>query len=746
MDFSDFDDLFKKKRLPDDEAFIERQRLARDALEEERRIAENTFAEKQRINKIMFDIDEKRNQIEQLRNVRGTEQQRRAIEASIAQLERSLPNSNSNVNEFVENSRIGRDLMTIRKLYNDLERMRGVQAKTRQRNSIKARIVELSRGLPRFFEDKPNPIPLPLETVNTLLETYGPYANESLRRPSQPRPQSQQPRRGVPSGFVDFNIGEDRKKLVGKLVRVNQDGHKYRGVVTDVTVSGAQVQSTSDNRIRIVHPSKLTIIGSAFTPEEREREEVPRNYFERTTPNLTAPTPSGFVMSREDELDHRSYTPFANLESTIQNILVIIKRNVPSRVSLPFANTIATAVLPELVVVQTNLKISYNTQNLYRSLVSAFVHLYLEPRIKSGSINVPGLVAQTGYVSGMEKGGQTIPARDIVNKFVDLLRAKYSVSFPVHDTQTISYIGRAKSRKYVQMHKDSWPSLNIREGEMGARNRTTFFTPESDSYRRTDQTSTLPLQSSINIPKGIKYGPSMKYEGDDWQKIFGVNPGEALFELSPQEERDLQILESKEEQLIDRLQQKRADPLYERIHTLKVHGNSGAFNPKLNTIDARLDEIANELVQFSKERESKLRAEQRRRGGLLEPESQEDDPEYIKLKRNALYKEKARLMTRRSVEQKKNSSDVSDDQTEALRSQLRDATSEAQKKILSNQLREAKRSKNPDSLVDEEISQLEAQLVRKYGSPETMLNRLQKLRRVRELRAKARESMGALFE
>lgn len=706
MDFPDFDDLLKKKRLPDDEAFLERQRLARDALEEERRIAENTFAEKQRINKIMFDIDEKRNQIEQLRNVRGTEQQRRIIEASIAQLERSLPKSNSNVNEFVENSRIGRDLMTIRRLYNDLERMRGVQAKTRQRNSIKARIVELSRGLPRFFEDKPNPIPLPLETVNTLLETYGPYANESLR-PQQPRPRPQQPRRSVPSGFVDFNIGEDRKKLVGKLVRVNQNGHKYRGVVTDVTVSGAQVQSMIDNNIRIVHPSKLTIVGSAFTPEEREREEVPRNYFERTTPNLTAPTPSGFVMSREDELDRRSYTPFANLESAIQDILVIIKRNVPSRVSLPFANTIATAVLPEMIVVQTNLKISYNTQNLYRSLVSAFVHLYLEPRIKSGSINVPGLVAQTGYVSGMEKGGQTIPARDIVNKFVDLLRAKYSVSFPVHDTQTISYIGRAKSRRYVKLG----------EGE-------------------DDVTKRVPTQFARSVlPSASQFGESL-----------GTGSVMNLFELSPQDQKDLQILESKEEQLIDRLQQKRADPLYERIHTLKVHGNSGAFNPKLNTIDARLDEIANELVQYSKERESKLRAEQRRRGGLLEPESQEDDPEYIKLKRNALYKEKARLMTRRSVEQKKNSSDVSDDQTEALRSQLRDATSEAQKKILSNQLREAKRFKNPDSLVDEEISQLEAQLVRKYGNPEIMLNRLQKLRRVRELRAKARESMGALFE
>lgn len=662
---------------------------------------------------------------------------------------------------FVVNSRIGRDLMTIRRLYNDLERMRDVKDKTRQRNSIRARIAELSRGLPRFFEDRPNPVPLPLETVNTLLETYGPYANESSLLRPRPRPQ-QQPRRTtgggrVPEGFVDFNIGEDRKKLVGKIVRVNQDGHKYRGIVTDMTVSGAQVQSTSDNRIRIVHPSKLTIVGSAFTPDSAGAEtsrSVSSDHFERARPNFTSPTPAGFVMSREDELspeDKAGHSRFMELENTVQDILVIVKRSVPTKVSLPFANSVAHAILPELTVVQTNLKISYAyTLNLFKALVAAFVHLYLEPRTPTGFIDIPSLMTNSGYIPSIEQRGKSVSARELVARFIDLLRGKYSVDFPIVDTQTISYIGRAKGRRYVQF---------------------------GQTLGGDDTTKRVPTQFTRSVlPDTIHFGDSL-----------GTGTVASLFELTPQEQKDLRALESREEQLIDRLQQKQSDPLYKRIHFLKTSDSpmtgGGIGSNSLAQTNARLDEIAVELVKFSQERERKLAGEIKRgrdiNAEIEALEKQHDDilqeqprsatideqiqiineqidelkksfPDYIRTKRNLLYKEKASLMAKRTKEMKKSkasvSSGVSEDEMNALREQRRSATTDAQKQIIDKQIRDLKTVKMSDSLVDEEIAQLEARLVRKYGNPEIMLNRLQKLRRLRELRAKARETMGALFE
>ena len=648
------------------------------------------------------------------------------------------------MDEFVQNSRIGRNLLEIQQKYNDLDRLRDVQGKTRQRNSIKARIAELSRDLPRFFPTRPNPPPLDKDgqhrkMVNELLETYAPYASPAAPR-SRLHPHQNRPRVGgggnkVPTGFVDFNIGEDRKKLVGKIVRVNQNGHKYRGIVTDMTVSGAQVQSTSDNRTRIVHPSKLTIVGSAFeTPGDHTSRSVSSDHFERVGPALTAPAPSGFVMSREDELEN-NHDGFSVLEQTVQDILVIVKRSY-AKTSIPLASRITQAILPELTVVQTNLKISYTrTRNLYKALVAAFVYLYLDHRMNP-TPDIPNLVSTSGYIPSIEKGGRAVSAQDFVHKFVELLRAKYSVNFPIVDTQTISYIGRAKNRRYVQMHKDSWPSMVIGEGEMGAGNKVTFFT--HDEGNREDPTSTLPVRNRTRLSNKIKYGPSLAKES---------LTEDMLFELNPDQEEDLQtliqMLESKEEQLVDRLQQKQSDPLHERIRILKVSGNPSVFNTNIDRIDARLDEIATELVQFSQERERKLAMEKRRNPlGDFPPE---DDPKYIRLKRKLLYKEKARLMAKRTSEQKKNKSDISDKRIEALRSELRDATTDVQKQLLSNQLREAKHSKNADSLVDEEIAQAEAQLVRKYGNPEIMLNRLQKLRRLRELRAKSRESMGDLF-
>ena len=610
------------------------------------------------------------------------------------------------MDDYVENSRIGRDLLTLRKLYIDLENLRNVQGKTRQRNSIKARIEELSRNLPRFLPSQPNPIPLPLQMVNQLLETYGLYATDAtptLRRPTQPRTQNQNRNQKVPAGFVRFNIGEERKKLVGKVVRVNDNGHRYRGVVTGLTISGAEVQSNIDNRIRIVHPSKLTIIGSAFEPDT-----VPSapsaDYFERATPAFTAPTPAGFVESREDEMEERGHSRFTNLENTIQDLLVLLKR--VSGYRFPFPSTITQAVLPEFTVAQTNLKISYNrTPTLYKALASAFLHLYLEPRIEQ-TIDIPRLVSS--YIPSVEKNGKSVSSSVIVEKFIELLRAKYSVDFPIVDTQTISYIGRAKSRKYVT-------TRNL----------------------LTDQTARMETRLSSTIPPNMQFGPS----------LGTANSNEPLFALSSKEENELQFLESREEELVDRLRAKQSDPLHGQIHRLKTSENPSSLNTTINRINIRLDEIANELVLFSQERERKLSIEIRK-NPLRDDHDPEDSPEYIRTKRNLLYKEKARLMAKRTAEMKKfkNTTDSMDNKIEALLEERRQATTKAQKDIINKQLREAKRVKAPDSLVDEQISQLEAQLVRKYGNPEIMLTHLQKLRNLRELRAKAGETMAGLFD
>jgi hypothetical protein len=687
------------------------------------------------------------------------------------------------------------DLKTIADHYARLKEIFEVPNRSKERNFLTGKIVEISRRLPRIDPSRPNPIPVPFETVLQTLEGesgevfdlgISQAAQEEQRRARPPRPKWSNKEH---INLVGFDAAALGRKLVGKTVLVRTvSGEKFRAYVAEVTISGVRVERETDTKSFVVHPSRVTVVGEGVGGLERggggdgviTTDTVDPLHFDyggRLGPT-TADEGAGFVpLVKEGDEEVGGLPVLKTLERAVQDIYGILRQR-ERGISFPFTSFVVTAIESDFHNVVNALNIDFvYSPNLYRALVSGFVILYFEERVLP-HIQVAKHLSEEGFVQDVSKhldDGRHIytSAEKLVSKFTSMLQSEYGVKYPREKRHDEVRGGIKRPSTFVKFsrqarrpppsspyHQPSSSFADVDDYRVPTREEAAAMGRDKKTERRFQDRTTeyTPLQSYARLkdlpPPGTHF-----QTGADGPRIVSIPtvgrlpPGEGVpaggarapSTYIEDEEKELARLEEAEEGLIQRLKDMQESETHARIRELiKLDASTPT-----EKIDARLSEIKLDLLRFSREYERKAAENKRKRRHLLPQQGETDeekemsDPKFIKARRTALEKEKATLEKARTAALKKPMFRTDAKLTakiDALNAKKAEAETITEKHAIEQQI-ESLKSTEVRTLAEDEILALSRKLVAEFGNPEYKLERLKVLRRRRDARD-ARDARG----
>ena len=754
------------------------------------------------------------------------------------------------VRKYAQGSHVYTDLVKIRNLYENLEKVKGVKGKEKQRNAFARKITEFSIGLPPLESGRKNSIPVlyeqVLRAINNFIGPVNPATSTTVlgKRRAPPPPPARKDKRHAD---VSFDIGKIRE-LVGREVRVNTGVEKYRGIVKEVTMSGALVQNATTSLVKLVHPSNLTVTGRKYTEKERELNRL--DYFKDGL-NTAAPeygedegeymdldidledmvnkeardikrrkeeNEEGYrpnnddedagpdfgldriaAMSSEYRIGSKTENDFITssssstiIERVVKEIYTMIKLN-RGKIPLPISPSVVNAIKPAFSKVKAALRLDYNrTPNLFRAVIGAFVHLYLENRFKV-VIPVAKYISDKGYIGPFTKvvDGQKVVSsgKVLVEKFTEMLRTKYNVDFPFslrgkgQRVPRIEYKplrGRSVERKprYVQVRKGGRtaaddPTARVRtQGGIIARPRALQTRNEKVVFKKKDGRDMFggyerprfgPVPDPNDPLRKFNYNDTLfggtrgertlyseghlgdeekdheKWLEGEWDDrtnarlraisgydtvALGTTGQYNLIEMNlAADARELAQLEAREDELLAKFEAKQDSPMYEQVQEASIHfaesRGKGGLTDKAFRIEEDLADLETQITELR-----------------LNP-----DPNRARnrVRTSTLYKNKDALKKGRAFELKKTV--MSDDVLSKLNDLKLDLTNARKTRptdvpYLEAKIAGIKRRKTTGEDMDaQQLDYLNTQLVRTYGNPELILNRLAQLRRARDRRA-----------